>query len=112
MRIVEIHEATAALESNIRNAFIDFSQMTISMVAIVTDVVRDGGRVVGYGFNSNGRYAQGGILRERLIPRIMNAEPAQLLDETGANFDPVKIWSAMMANEKPGGHPQPAAQRA
>ncbi len=104
MRIVEIRETTVALESNIRNAFIDFSQMTLSIVAIITDVVRDGGRVVGYGFNSNGRYAQGGILRERLIPRIMNAEPAQLLDETGANFDPFKIWSSMMANEKPGGH--------
>ena len=104
MRIVAIRESTVPIKSEFRNAFIDFSQMTISIVAIITDVVRDGNRVVGYGFNSNGRYAQGGILRDRLIPRIMSAEPDDVLDETGANFDPVKIWNRMMANEKPGGH--------
>ena len=104
MRIIEIREATVPLDSQLRNAFIDFSQMTISIVAILTDAVRAGRRVVGYGFNSNGRYAQGGILRERLIPRIMAAAPEDLIDETGANLDPVKIWDRMMSNEKPGGH--------
>ncbi len=104
MRIVEVRETTAPLKSEIRNAFIDFRQMTISLVALVTDVVRAGQRVVGYGFNSNGRYAQGGILRERLIPRIMGAEPEDVLDDTGANFDAFRIWNVMMANEKPGGH--------
>ncbi len=104
MRIVEVRETTAPLKSKIRNAFIDFRQMTISLVALVTDVVRAGQRVVGYGFNSNGRYAQGGILRERLIPRIMGAEPEDVLDDTGANFDAFRIWNVMMANEKPGGH--------
>ncbi|MCH7887973.1 MAG: mandelate racemase/muconate lactonizing enzyme family protein [Proteobacteria bacterium] len=104
MRIIEIREATVPLDSQLRNAFIDFSQMTISIVAILTDAVRAGRRVVGYGFNSNGRYAQGGILRERLIPRIMAAAPEELIDETGANLDPVKIWNRMMSNEKPGGH--------
>ena len=104
MKIVDIREATVPIESAIRNAYIDFSQMTVSIVAIVTDVVRDGGRVVGYGFNSNGRYAQGGILRERLIPRVMAAAPGDLLDEAGDNFDPFRIWGRMMANEKPGGH--------
>ena len=104
MRIIEIREATVPLDSQLRNAFIDFSQMTISIVAILTDAVRAGRRVVGYGFNSNGRYAQGGILRERLIPRIMAAAPEDLIDETGANLDPVKIWNRMMSNEKPGGH--------
>ena len=104
MRIIEIRETTVPLDSQLRNAFIDFSQMTISIVAILTDAVRAGRRVVGYGFNSNGRYAQGGILRERLIPRIMAAAPEDLIDETGANLDPVKIWNRMMSNEKPGGH--------
>ncbi len=104
MRIIEIREATVPLDSQLRNAFIDFSQMTISIVAILTDAVRAGRRVVGYGFNSNGRYAQGGILRERLIPRIMAAAPEDLIDETGANLDPVRIWNRMMSNEKPGGH--------
>ncbi len=104
MRIVEIRETTVALNSELRNAFIDFSQMTVSLVAILTDVVREGKRVAGYGFNSNGRYAQGGILRERLIPRIMSAGAGALLDETGANLDPFKVWARMMTNEKPGGH--------
>ncbi len=104
MRIVEIRETTAALNSELRNAFIDFSQMTVSLVAILTDVVREGKRVAGYGFNSNGRYAQGGTLRDRLIPRIMSAGAGALLDETGANLDPFKVWARMMTNEKPGGH--------
>ena len=68
MRIVSIRETTASMRSDIRNAVIDFSQMTASVVAIVTDVVRAGKPVIGYGFSSNGRYAAGGILRERFIP--------------------------------------------
>lgn len=78
--------------------------MTCSVVAVVTDVVRDGRRVVGYGFNSNGRYGQGGLIRERFASRITDAEPASLLDETGDNIDPHKVWARMMTNEKPGGH--------
>lgn len=104
MRIVEIRETTASLSSTMRNAFIDFSKMTLSVVAVITDVVRDGKPVVGYGFNSNGRYAQGGVLRERLIPRFLEADPESLLDEAGTNFDPVRVHSCMMTNEKPGGH--------
>ena len=65
MRIVEVVEITKPIASPIRNAYIDFSKMTASLVAVVTDVVRDGRRVVGYGFNSNGRYGQGGLIRER-----------------------------------------------
>lgn len=87
-----------------RNAFIDFSRMTLSVVAVFTDVVRDGKPVVGFGFNSNGRYAQGGVLRERLIPRILSADPASLLDGSGENLDPNRIQACMLQNEKPGGH--------
>ena len=104
MRITAIHEKTGSLETTMRNAFIDFSQMTVSLVAVVTDVVRDGKPVIGYGFNANGRYAQGGILRERFIPRIMKADPASLVDEVNDNLDPFKIFACMMTNEKPGGH--------
>lgn len=103
MRIVDIREITAKLQSSMRNAAIDFSRMTTSVVAIVTDVVRDGKPVVGYGYGSNGRYAQGGILRERLIPRLREAAPDSLLDERG-NLDPFRIQACMMRNEKPGGH--------
>ncbi|MDB5895396.1 MAG: Mandelate racemase/muconate lactonizing enzyme C-terminal domain protein, partial [Rhodoferax sp.] len=74
------------------------------LVAVVTDVVRDGRPVIGYGFNSNGRYGQGHLVRERFRPRVLEAEPRSLVDETGDNLDPHQIWKCMMSNEKPGGH--------
>lgn len=104
MRIVEILERAVPIASPMRNAYIDFSRMTASTVAIVTDVVRDGRSVVGYGFNSNGRYAASGLLRERFIPRLLEAPAADLLTEDGANFDPHRAWSVLITNEKPGGH--------
>ena len=104
MKIVNIFESTRFIKSDIRNAYIDFSKMTLSLVAVVTDVIRDGKPVVGYGFNSNGRYGQGGLIRERFIPRLLEAEPASLLNDAGTNLDPHKIWARMMTNEKPGGH--------
>jgi D(-)-tartrate dehydratase len=104
MRIIDIAEVTKPISSPIRNAYIDFSKMTASLVAVVTDVVRDGRRVVGYGFNSNGRYGQGGLIRERFRDRVLEAEPGSLLNDAGDNLDPHRIWAAMMKNEKPGGH--------
>ena len=104
VRIVDIQEVTRLIASPIRNAYIDFSRMTTSLVAVVTDVVRDGRPVIGYGFNSNGRYGQGGLIRERFAPRIREAAPASLLDAAGTNLDPDRVWATMMANEKPGGH--------
>ncbi|KFC66077.1 Mandelate racemase/muconate lactonizing enzyme [Bosea sp. LC85] len=104
MRIVDIRERTAPIASPIANAFIDFSKMTLSLVAVVTDVIRDGKPVIGYGFNSNGRYGQGGLIRERFAPRILQAAPESLLDAEGGNFDPHEVWAAMFTNEKPGGH--------
>jgi L-alanine-DL-glutamate epimerase-like enolase superfamily enzyme len=103
MRIVEIREITKPIKSNIRNAYIDFSKMTLSLVAVVTDVIRDGKPVVGYGFNSNGRYGQGALMRERFIPRVLEAPADSLLDENGT-LCPHKVWATMMTNEKPGGH--------
>ena len=104
MKIVNILESTRFIKSDIRNAYIDFSKMTLSLVAVVTDVIRDGKPVVGYGFNSNGRYGQGGLIRERFIPRLLEADPANLLNDAGTNLDPHKLWARMMTNEKPGGH--------
>jgi L-alanine-DL-glutamate epimerase-like enolase superfamily enzyme len=102
--IVDVRETVVPIKSAIANAYIDFSQMTVSVVAVVTDVIRDGKPVVGFGFNSNGRYAPSGLLRERFIPRLKEADPLSLVDETGENLDPHKAWAAMMRNEKPGGH--------
>lgn len=104
MKIVEIREKTVPISSPIRNAYIDFSKMTLSLVAVVTDVVRDGRRVVGYGFNSNGRYGQGQLMRERFLPRIAEAAPQSLLNDAGDNLDPHRIWATLFKNEKPGGH--------
>ena len=104
MRITEIRDETVPIQSEISNAFISFAEMTVSAVAVMTDVVRNGKPVCGYGFNSNGRYWQSGILRERIIPRLMKADSVELLNDEGSNVDPFKAWNVMMRNEKPGGH--------
>ncbi|MEO6408244.1 MAG: mandelate racemase/muconate lactonizing enzyme family protein [Burkholderiaceae bacterium] len=103
MKIIDIRESTRPIKSNIRNAYIDFSKMTLSLVAVVTDVMRDGKPVIGYGFNSNGRYGQGALMRERFIPRVLEAAPESLLDDRGL-LCPHKVWTTLMSNEKPGGH--------
>lgn len=104
MRIVDIRETVVPIKSQIRNAFIDFSQMTVSVLALITDVVREGKTVVGFGFNSNGRYAPSGLLRDRFLPRLKSADAQSLLNDAKDNFDPHRIWDALMRNEKPGGH--------
>ncbi len=104
MRIVEIRESTRSISSNIRNAYIDFSKMTLSLVAVVTDVIVEGKPVIGYGFNSNGRYGQGALMRERFLPRLRDAKPESLVDTERNNLCPHKIWATLMTNEKPGGH--------
>lgn len=104
MRIVDIRETVVPITSAIRNAYVDFSQMTVSVLALVTDEVRDGQPIVGFGFNSNGRYAPAGLLRERFLPRLKSARPEDLVDDTGENLDPFRIWDVLMTNEKPGGH--------
>jgi D(-)-tartrate dehydratase len=104
LRIVDIREIVVPIKSQIRNAFIDFSQMTVSVLALITDVVRDGKPVVGFGFNSNGRYAPSGLLRDRFMPRLKDAEPQAVMNESGNNLDPARIWKIVMRNEKPGGH--------
>ncbi len=104
MKITEIRDTVIPIQSDIRNAYIDFGLMTVSVVALVTDVVREGKPVVGCGFNSNGRYAQQGLLRERFLPRLEAAAPDSLINEEETNLDPEKIWQCLMKNEKPGGH--------
>jgi D(-)-tartrate dehydratase len=104
MHITDIRERTVSIATPIANAVIDFSAMTISLVAVVTDVLRDGRPVIGYGFNSNGRYGQGALVRERFAPRILTSRPEDLLDADASNLDPHRIWDAMFRNEKPGGH--------
>ncbi|WP_454853454.1 mandelate racemase/muconate lactonizing enzyme family protein [Rhizobium binxianense] len=104
MRILDIREKTVSIASPIANAYIDFSKMTCSVVAVVTDVVRNGAPVIGYGFNSNGRYGQGALMRDRFLARIAEADPERLIDRENDNLDPFAIWNTLMSNEKPGGH--------
>ena len=104
MRIVAVRECAVPLKSDLRNSSIDFSEMTTSVVAVVTDVVRDGNPVAGFAFNSTGRYACGAQMRARFIPRILAADPATLLDASGENFEPANILACMMQREKSGGH--------
>lgn len=103
MRITGIADIVVPISSSIRNAYIDFSQMTASVVAVFTDATRAGKPVTGFGFNSNGRYAPQGLLRERFIPRLKGAKPEEVVDARGM-IDPAKCWDVMMRNEKPGGH--------
>jgi L-alanine-DL-glutamate epimerase-like enolase superfamily enzyme len=104
MKIVDIRHKTVPISSTLKNAYIDFSKMDVSVVAVVTDVVRDGRTVVGFGFNSNGRYAPRGLLQDRFIPRLLEAEPTSITTDDGGNLDPHKIWATLMTGEKPGGH--------
>lgn len=104
MRITAIYEQSVNLQGNIANAVVDFSSHTVSLVVLVSDQVKNGKPVSGVAFNSIGRFAQGGILRDRLIPRLMNAEPAALLNSDETGFSPQAIARVAMSNEKPGGH--------
>ncbi len=104
MRITDIRETAVALKSDLRNAVFDFSEMTTSVVAVITDVVREGRPVAGFAFNSTGRYACGAQMRDRFIPRLLKAAPGSLLNDAGDNLDAEKILACMMQREKPGGH--------
>ncbi len=104
MRIVDIREIAIPLKSTLANSSFDFTEMTTSVVAVITDVVRNGKPICGFAFNSTGRYACGAQMRARFIPRILAADPASLLDDTGGNLDPAKLFVCMMRREKAGGH--------
>ena len=103
MRIVDIRERSIGI-SRYRDPHVPSGGLTTSLVAVVTDVAREGRPVVGYGFASVGRYAQGGLIRERFAPRLLRAAPQDLATDDGANLDPFRAWDVMMAGEKPGGH--------
>lgn len=104
MQIVDIRDVAVRLQGDVANAVVSFAEHDVSLVAIVSDVVREGRPVVGFAFNSIGRFAQSGILRERMIPRLRAAAAKDLLDAEGLRFDPAKVAAVAMRNEKPGGH--------
>lgn len=103
MKVVSITERDLPISSPGANSVVDFAGLTTSVVAVESDMVRNGRSLVGYGFGSIGRWSVGGLLRERFIPRLMRAAPDELVDEDGL-VDPFRCWSVAMRNEKPGGH--------
>ena len=104
MRITDIRATTIAFNETRSNATMDFSEMTLGLCAVVTDVVRGGKPVIGFGYAALGRYSQEAIWRNRMIPRIMKADPESLLNDAGDNIDPRKILKVIIKNEKDGGH--------
>lgn len=104
MKIRSVRERTIGLGAAIRNAYVDFSKMTVSVVAVESDVVRGGRPVTGYGFASAGRYGQAELTRERVVPRILDADTDALLDPDTGIIDPRRVNAAMRTGEKPGGH--------
>jgi L-alanine-DL-glutamate epimerase-like enolase superfamily enzyme len=104
VKILDIRETSVALNSSMRNAVFDFSEMTTSVVAVITDRVVEGQPVVGFAFNSTGRYACGDVMRKRMIPRLLQAAPDSLLDPDTGLIDPERALACMMQREKPGGH--------
>lgn len=111
MRVTQIVETPVRLRGGGANAMVDFSRHTVSLVAVVSDVIRNGAPVAGVAFDSIGRFAQSGILRDRMIPRVLDADPAELVDDCG-RIDPAKLLAAAIADEKPGGHGDRAAAAA
>jgi L-alanine-DL-glutamate epimerase-like enolase superfamily enzyme len=93
MRIVDVRERTVDI-SRYSDPAIPSGGLTTSIVALTTDVVRNGRPVIGFGFSSVGRFGQGGLIRERFVPRLLAA----------GGIDPLEGWRAMMKGEKPGGH--------
>jgi L-alanine-DL-glutamate epimerase-like enolase superfamily enzyme len=104
MRIVAIRECAVAINSTQRNSRFDFRSMDTSVVAVVTDVVRDGAPLCGFAFNSFGRYNCGAMIRDRFAPKLLAADPAALLDDAGTNFDPARAVEVMLQRERSGGH--------
>ena len=104
MKIIEIREIAVPLRANIKNSVVNFAEHNVSLVAVVSDVVRDGKPVTGIAFDSIGRFAQSGLLRERFIRRLMAAKPDEYLDANGERIDTERAFKIMMRNEKPGGH--------
>lgn len=104
MQIVAVRDLTVALAGTVSNAVVSFAGHTVSLVALVSDQRRGGRPVVGFAFNSIGRFGQSGILRERLIPRLLAAPPETLMAAHGNAFDPAAVTAVLMQGEKPGGH--------
>jgi len=103
MRILDITERSVPI-SRYADPSVPSGDLTTSIVAVTTDIHRDGAPVIGYGFSSIGRFAQSGLIRERFAPRLLAMVDKDLATADGRTIDPFRAWATMMADEKPGGH--------
>ncbi|MGA9357523.1 MAG: mandelate racemase, partial [Mycobacterium sp.] len=87
-KLTAIVERPVRLQGSPANALVNFSGHTVSLLALTA--VRQGKPMVGAAFNSIGRFAQSGILRDRMIPRVLAASPDALLDDSG-RIDPAAV---------------------
>ncbi|MEN6565552.1 MAG: enolase C-terminal domain-like protein [Veillonellales bacterium] len=102
MKIVNIYEREIVLPSPVRNSY--FSQNAGGVIVLITDAIRHGKPVIGYGFNSIVHYTPTSTLRDRVIPRLLNANPEEYIDERNSNLDAEKIFKIVTKNEKTSGH--------
>src|SRR3989304_6042101 len=103
MVIVDMRERTLPI-SRYADPRIPSGGLNTSVVAIVTDIHREGVPVVGFGFSSFGRFGQGGLIRERFASRLLAAGETDLAMGSRDTLDPFRAWNCMMAGEKLGGH--------
>lgn len=103
MKITALREQTVDI-SRYADSSIPSGGLTTSIVALETDVVREGSPVVGWGFSSIGRFGQHGLIYDRFAPRLLAVSEGELLNEAGDNLDPFRAWNVMMRGEKAGGH--------
>jgi hypothetical protein len=92
MRIVDIQERSIAI-SRYADSAIPSAGLTTSLVALVTDVKRAGSPIFRYGFSSIGRFAQGGLIRERFAPRLRLSNELRRIVELGFTHAKIKIGS-------------------
>lgn len=107
MKIIGIREMDVPLTATFSNAVVNFEGHRSSLVAVFAQVSASGGRIrrlAGVAFNSIGRHSQGGILRDRMIPRVLAAPADDLIEPTTGIIDPARVLRTAMQGEKPGGH--------
>ena len=99
MKITEIREKTFPIARPFA-MHTSISKMTTSLVAVVTDVVRNGKRSRRIGFNSNGRYGQGGLMRERSSRAFSTADPNRSSMRRARISIRIKVWTVHVSRTK------------
>ena len=86
MRITQVRELAVRLEGNVANAVVNFAEHTVSLVAVVTDVdAATAGRWSASASTRSAAIAQSGILRDRMIPRLLAADAGRRCSTSGGD---------------------------